>query len=588
MLLAIWALSFVLAGCGGSGGSSETPEPTSPAPPPPPAPPPETPPPEPPPAAADTNLSSLGLSIGELDQQFQPGVTNYTAKVRYLDNAVRIHAQASDPDAVVRVNGKAVTSGATERISLSEGQNEIDIVVENDTEEKNYSIELTRETWTTFEQSAYVKASNTGIDDVFGTQLALSGDTLVVGAPAEDSDARGVNQDGTNNAASGSGAAYVITRDSAGAWSQQAYLKASNGDTNDNFGYSVAIDGDVIAVGAPFEASNASGINGDQADNSATSAGAVYIFVRDSNGQWTQEAYLKPSTVASGQFGKSIALNGNTLVVAAPQQPMLIGTVYAFTRDADGIWSEQAVISASDPLGDAGFGQTLALEGDTLAVGAPWHPGISSFKGAVYVYSRQGSTWTEVVKLRGSNTEPSDEFGSSVALSDGTLAVGAPGEDSAAAGNPNDNSVTWAGAVYLFGINSAGTWEQTAFIKASDPGAFDNFGYAIALCGDWLAVSAENEAGGSTAIGGDESDNTKPGAGAAYLFVRDDSGNWSQELYVKASNSDAGDRFGRSSAALSDTTLVFGAPFEDSNATNVNGDSSNNTASASGAVYVFE
>ena len=92
----------------------------------------------------------------------------------------------------------------------------------------------------------------------------------------------------------------------------------------------------------------------------------------------------------------------------------------------------------------------------------------------------------------------------------------------------------------------------------------------------------------TTGIGGTESDNTKPGAGAGYLFVRNASGNWSQQLYVKASNSESNDRFGRSSAALSNSTLVFAAPFEDSNATGVNGDSSNNAATSSGAAYVFE
>jgi trimeric autotransporter adhesin len=561
-LASLWIFSVVLAGCGGGG--SEPPS-------------------APPPAAADTNLTTLGLSVGALDQQFQPGLTSYTARVGYLDNVVRVELRASDPAAVVRVNGTTVATGNAARIALAEGQNAIDIVVQNGSAQKDYAIALTRETRATFEQSAYVKASNPGGDDVFGTSLALSGNTLVIGAPMED---------GSNDTASDSGAAYVLVRDSAGIWSQQAYLKASNADPGDNFGYSVAISGNLIAIGAPFEQSHAVGVNGDQADNSKLGAGAVYLYVRDSNGQWTQAAYIKASnTAASAQFGKSVALDGNTLVVGAPMIPILVGSTYVFTRDANGSWSEQAVITASDPRADAGFSQTLALEGDTLAVGAPFHAGMSDFSGAVYLFRRQGSSWSEVVRLKSSNTESSDNFGFSIALSGATLAVGAPGEDGGSTGvggDQNDNSAASSGAVYLFDRDAAGNWAQTAYIKASNAETVDSFGYSLALSGDWLAVSADNEAGGSTGTGGTESDNTKPGAGAAYLFVRDVSGTWSQQLYLKASNADPNDRFGRSSAALSSSTLVFAAPFEDSNATGVNGDSSNNTVTASGAVYVFE
>jgi trimeric autotransporter adhesin len=550
-----WALSMALAGCGGggSGPAATTPPPGGTAPPP------------PPPPAGDTNLTTLGLSVGALDQQFQPGLTSYTATLGYLDNAVHVELQPADSAATVRVNGTAVTANASQRIELSEGQNAIDIAVQNGSVQKTYSIALTRETRATFGQSAYIKASNTGIEDVFGTTLALSGDTLVVGAPFQD------------GGSSDSGAAYVFVRDTTGGWNQQAYLKAMHADPIDNFGYSVAIHGDRIAVGAPSEDSDAVGVNGDQADNSLLHSGAAYIFARDSSGQWTQEAYIKPSNPqASGGFGNNVALDGDTLVVSAPMSPMLVGSVYVFTRDAGGTWSQQAVIAASDPIPDAGFGQSLALQGDTLAVGAKWHTGVSDQRGAVYIFKRQGSGWSELVRLKASNAATGDIFGSSVALSGDTLAVGAPGR------------AGFAGAVYVFDRNSAGNWAETAFFKASNTEPQDSFGYEVALSGDWLAVSAENESGGATGIGGTESDNTKPGAGAGYLFVRNGSGNWSQQLYVKASNSESNDRFGRSSAALSNSTLVFAAPFEDGNATGVNGDSSNNTASSSGAVYVFE
>ena len=126
---------------------------------------------------------------------------------------------------------------------------------------------------------AYVKASNTGTGDGFGSSVAVDGNTLVVGAPSEDSNATGINGNQANNSASGSGAVYVFTR-SNGVWTQQAYLKASNTGVQDHFGTSVALSGETLAVGAPDEDSNAMGINGNQSDNSAENSGAVYIFTR--------------------------------------------------------------------------------------------------------------------------------------------------------------------------------------------------------------------------------------------------------------------------------------------------------------------
>ena len=165
--------------------------------------------------------------------------------------------------------------------------------------------------WT---QQAYLKASNPDAGDQFGVAVALAGDTLAVGAIGEASECEGINHAGNNNNAPGSGAAYVFTR-TAGVWSQQAYLKASN--AGGLFGYGVALAGDTLAVGAPFEASNATGINGDQSDNTAPLAGAVYVFTR-SAGIWSQQAYIKASNTDAGdRFGGNVALDGDSLLVGA-------------------------------------------------------------------------------------------------------------------------------------------------------------------------------------------------------------------------------------------------------------------------------
>src|SRR5689334_9698038 len=165
-------------------------------------------------------------------------------------------------------------------------------------------------------QQSYIKASNTGADDQFGYLIAFSGDTLVVGAPLEDSNANGVNGNQTNDNSTDSGAVYVFTRN-AGVWTQQAYLKASNTNSGDQFGVSVAIDGDTLAVGATSESSNATGVNGDQTNHLAPDSGAVYVFTRTS-GVWSQQAYIKASNTDAGdQFGVSVALAGDTLAVGA-------------------------------------------------------------------------------------------------------------------------------------------------------------------------------------------------------------------------------------------------------------------------------
>ena len=158
-------------------------------------------------------------------------------------------------------------------------------------------------------QRAYLKASNTDALDQFGLSVAVSGDTVVVGAPQEASSATGVDGDQSDDSAFASGAAYVFVR-SGTSWSQEAYLKASNTDAGDEFGWSVAVSGDTVVVGAWQEASSATGVDGDQSDDSASLAGAAYVFVR-SGTSWSQESYLKASnTGVLDQFAFSLAASG--------------------------------------------------------------------------------------------------------------------------------------------------------------------------------------------------------------------------------------------------------------------------------------
>lgn len=413
------------------------------------------------------------------------------------------------------------------------------------------------------EAVGYLKASNTGSGDRFGHALAISGDgnTLAVGAPSEDGAAAGINGEQNSNSASTSGAVYVFAR-KGGAWIQQAYLKSSSPRTGEEFGYALALsdNGATLAVGAGRENSNLDRIKGD-ADLTQPSGG-VYIFVRK-GGLWNQQLYMKPSNLAdknaADTFGVSVALSGD-------------GGILAVGADGEG----------SDATGVNGDQDNEQAKGS----------------GAVYVFARNGGDWVQQVYVKASNTEPGDHFGRSVSLSnDGaTLAVGAVGEDSAASGingDQQDNTAVGSGAVYVY-IRSGGNWAQQAYVKASNnrPGGLvtgDAFGGSVALSGDGrtLAVGARFEDATVTGINGNQHAGSNHSSGAVYIFTRS-GGDWTQQAYVKASNTGWGDEFG-SAVALSGNgnTLAVGAPFEDSGAAGINGDEDNDMLKSPGAAYVF-
>ena len=396
----------------------------------------------------------------------------------------------------------------------------------------------------TFSQQAYLKASNTGGGDAFGTSIAISGDTVVIGAPSEDSNATGVNGDQTDNSLENTGAAYVFVRNGS-TWSQQAYLKASNTGAFDGFGRTVAISGDTIVVGASGEDSNATSVNGDQTDNSLISPGAAYVFVR-SGTTWSQQAYLKASnTGEDDRFGVSVAISGDTIVVGANQED----------SNATGI------------------------NGDGSNNTAP-------NSGAAYVFVRSGTMWSQQAYLKASNPGAFDNFGVSVAISDNTVVIGANFEASSATGvngDQSNNSASGAGAAYVFTRNGT-MWSQQAYLKASNTEPDDRFGLSVAISGDTIVAGANIEDSSATGVDGTQ-DNGADASGAAYVFVRSGS-TWSQQAYLKASNTETGDRFG-AAVGVSGTTVVVGATSEDSIATGVNGDQSDNTASTAGAAYVF-
>lgn len=387
----------------------------------------------------------------------------------------------------------------------------------------------------------YIKASNTGEDDSFGYSVALSADgqTLAVGATGESSALSGGDIAAQiNNGAPNAGAVYVFTREG-GTWAQQAYIKAFNPGAGDYFGQSVALsaDGLILAVGAPEE----DGIPDNPNADTLPGSGAVYVFARDGDGHWSQQAYLKAANAGAGdKFGHHVA---------------------------------------------------LSADGKVLAVGAERETDNNAlYAGGVYIFSRHlpGDPWTQTKHLRSAYTDDGDLFGSSVALSsDGSiLVVGAVYENGGSADDPSDNSVADCGAAYVFVRDPQQGWIEQAYLKPLAIDASIRFGtVAISGSGDLIAVGAGYERGTSVGVGGDPYATGLKGAGAVYVFRRQGD-TWVHHAYVKAPNPGGNDTFGGVALSAAGDVLAVSARSEDGSAKGVGGEFDDFTQN-SGAVYLY-
>lgn len=429
----------------------------------------------------------------------------------------------------------------------------------------------------------YVKSDITQASQAFGRALALSadGNTLAVGSPAQ-----------------GSGAVSIFVR-AGGVWTWQTSITASNAEHGDEFGDSVALneDGSMLAIGSPGESSNATGINGSQADNSAADSGAVYIFVRTGTA-WTQQTYIKASSTGAGdQFGRTVSMNkmGTLLVVGAPEEASSAigingnqsdnsltraGAAYAFSRTGT-TWSQIAYLKPSLAKSNALFGGSLAVSGDGSSIAVVGD-------GLVHAFRAVGASVVGAGTIIGCPM-----CINSVALSDNgdTLAAGSTIDSSNATGidgNRSDTSAPYAGAVWLM-TRAGSTWSAPVYVKASNTEADDYFGNRVMLNGggNILVVSAQGEDSNARGLNGNQADNSASGAGGVYAFSMT-GGVWKQQDYIKASNTDANDAFGWDIALSSaGNILAVGAPQESSNATGIGGNQNDNSAHFNGAVYVF-
>ena len=376
----------------------------------------------------------------------------------------------------------------------------------------------------TFAQTAQFTASDGEPDDNFGYTLAVSGNTMVVGAWQNDS------------LRANSGAAYVLENGTTDGWQHVAKLIPDNADfAGDEFGKAVAIDGDFLVVGAQFD------------DTLDKDRGAVYVFKKtpDAETPWTQVAKLTSNDTAFRDFfGQTVAISGTRVVVGAPEDDSAgkqQGAVYIFELDStDDSWNQVAKLSADDGEANDLFGSAVAIHDDTVLVGAAEHSVQDvNNTGAAYVFAYAGGSWSQVTKLTAGDGDEKDRFGFAVALSGDRALVGAPFDDDSE--NPG-------GSVYVFERPvETSSWSQVAKLTAAQPKLGNQFGRSVALFGERALIGSP----------GDD-DNGKE-SGAAYLFALDEaSGTWNQLDKFTADGGATFDEFGMA-VSLSDELALVGS-----------------------------
>ncbi|MBN1846241.1 MAG: FG-GAP repeat protein [Sedimentisphaerales bacterium] len=369
-----------------------------------------------------------------------------------------------------------------------------------------------------------LRASDGTEYDHFGGCVALSGDAAVVGAEYDDDN--GID----------AGSAYIYRFDGTN-WFEEQKLLASDGAANDWFGYSVAVSGDTAVIGASED------------DDNGSSSGSAYVFRFDGS-NWNQEQKLTASDGMLGDlFGRAVAVSGEIAVVGADGDDEMgshTGSAYVFRFNGLN-WVEQAKLLASDGSDYNYFGCSVAVSGDTVAIGAYYDDDNGYASGSAYIFRFNGLNWVEQAKLLASDGSEYDRFGWSVSISGDMVVIGAYHDED------NGNN---SGSAYVFRFDGL-NWIQEQKLTASDGAADDRFGTSVAICGD-------------TAVIGAYLDDDK---GSVYVF-NFDGASWQQRRKLSASDGEENDLFGMS-AAISGDTVVVGAHYDDDNGPD------------SGSAYVF-
>lgn len=375
-------------------------------------------------------------------------------------------------------------------------------------------------------------APSTTASTLHGAAVAMRGSRAIVGA-------YGDSQNGSL-----AGAAWIYDL-AGGVWQTTVKLTPKDGSAgpNDEFGWSVALDGDVAVVGARYDQT---GFN--------YNAGTAFVFERI-GGVWTQTARLVATDgTALEEFGAVVAVSGTTIAVTSRmdgQNGEAAGSVYIFEKTGS-TWSQTAKILPADAGYHDYFGSALALSGDVLIAGTPGDSDIQNDAGSVYVFERSGGAWSQSARLTSPVVTAYENFGSAVAVDGLSAFIGVPADSTL--GNQ-------AGAVYV--VNRvAGVWQIVGKLTAVGGAAGDWFGNAVAMSGDTAVIGAEFE------------DQQGMNAGAAYVFQRLN-GNWTQAAKLVSTDAAAFDDLGHA-VAIGSAAILLGAPQADAPLANA------------GAAYVFE
>jgi MYXO-CTERM domain-containing protein len=357
----------------------------------------------------------------------------------------------------------------------------------------------------------------------------MSGDTIIVGTPYEDS------------AAQDAGATYVFVTKN-GSWTLEQKLVAPDAGAGRWFGYSVAIDGNKAIVGAP------------QADGNTLDAGAAYVFLR-TIGMWIALPKIAATDGKPGDtFGQSVDISGNSLVVGCPNSDAKgadAGAAYVFVWNGSAYVEQKKLFPTDSKAGDH-FGAAVAMDGETAIVGAPEADVFGADSGTAYIFFRGGTLWSQQKKLISPNGAAGDAFGWAVDIEADTAVVGSPLDDTADAD---------AGAAYSFRRTGV-AWNPSGNLVPQGLAADDRFGSSVAMSGT------------STLVGALLDDTAGMNAGAAYIF-RHNGFSWYQSLELFASDAAIGDAFGFA-VAISGQTAVASAYLDD------------DVGTSSGSTYVYE
>lgn len=406
----------------------------------------------------------------------------------------------------------------------------------------------------------------------FGRAVAISNNYAVVGSQLEDNDAEG------KNPKPDAGAVYIYERGSDGKWKQIQKIVASDRTPGANFGWSVAISGNTIVVGAIYERFDASG------RNESNSEGAAYVFERGADGVWKQTQKLLSSDRDTGYnyFGQSVGIDGNVIVVGAPghcrdsteRQEGYVGdagAVFVFEKRGNN-WRRTYKLLASDRQLGGSMGNSVAISGNRVIAGAWAHDyGIKGEErmeacGAAYVWERMDDgKWTRAQKLVASDGTPYDEFGYSVAIDGDNAVVGAR---NVTLNKGDEDNYGYTGEAYIFSRNENGEWKEVEAIMPKDRKEGQQFGSSVGVSGNYAIVGAWR------------GDAKKPYIGVIYIYWKNPAGKWVQSQKISASDEGTYANFS-TGAAIHKGLIISGSPMEWRDV------AGKNEFSNAGAAYIF-